>query len=604
MRAFAGWIRDPSKGKTGLRLIGVVTFGRQGYADRVSLGELKRMQLSLEDVRRYSKQFTRSLGELKPNTAPSKWIFIPYDQLSDKLGPLAEGDSKDLGIILIENHAMLSRRPFHKQKLAYLVANMRHFALEQARRGVAVDYHFAKSSFRKVLERCAKKKGRIWTMEPPERSLRIEINPLVDSGVIRLLPHEGWLTSTRDFCSSQSNKPPWRMDVFYRYVRKKYGVLMESGKPVGGKFSFDAENRLSWAGDPPAPDLPEFPDDPIKREVGELIGDLFGKHPGTLDLKALPVTQKDASFLWNWAKTECLAHFGPYEDAMSRRSSNLFHTRVSSLLNLHRLLPIQLVQEVCQSDIPLNSKEGFVRQILGWREFMRHVHSATDGFRKIPGKVISVSSRIGDAGYSRWTGGKWEAPSSDPNLDGGATPSELGASNRVPPAFWGASSGLDCLDSVISDVWNEGYSHHITRLMILSNIATLLDVSPRQLADWFWVAYTDAYDWVVEPNVLGMGTFALGDLFTTKPYVSGAAYISRMSDYCSSCQFDPRKTCPIARLYWAFLARHKNSLNSNPRLRPIMRSLSRRSNDQLKADKDCFEKTLKLLQQGHPMMAN
>ena len=148
---------------------------------------------------------------------------------------------------------------------------------------------------------------------------------------------------------------------------------------------------------------------------------------------------------------------------------------------------------------------------------------------------------------------------------------------------------MACLDHVVSTVWEDGYSHHITRLMILSNLATLLDVQPRQLTDWFWVAYTDAYDWVVEPNVLGMGTFALGEMMITKPYVSGAAYINRMSDYCSACAFNPKTNCPITTLYWAFLARHQEKLRDNPRLRMPYVSLKKRRKGQREKDQASFQ---------------
>ena len=157
---------------------------------------------------------------------------------------------------------------------------------------------------------------------------------------------------------------------------------------------------------------------------------------------------------------------------------------------------------------------------------------------------------------------------------------------------------MKCLDQVVQDVWNHGYSHHITRLMVLSNIATLLDISPRELTDWFWVAYTDAYDWVVEPNVLGMGTYALGGLMTTKPYVSGSSYIDKMSDYCKDCQFDPKTNCPIKFLYWAFLGRHKDKLKKNPRMSIVYRSLEKRSSSQQKYDDKIFQETIQTLRSG------
>ena len=182
-------------------------------------------------------------------------------------------------------------------------------------------------------------------------------------------------------------------------------------------------------------------------------------------------------------------------------------------------------------------------------------------------------------------------------------PSALGASWPLPPVFWGTPSGLACLDRVVADVWAEGYTHHITRLMVLANLATLLDVSPRELTDWFWVAYADAYDWVVEPNVLGMGTYAVGDLMTTKPYVSGAAYIARMSDYCEICAFDPTTTCPITRLYWAFLARHEMRLRDNPRLRLPLQALRKRPTARREEDAKTFQHVRATLAAGSALSA-
>jgi deoxyribodipyrimidine photolyase-related protein len=286
---------------------------------------------------------------------------------------------------------------------------------------------------------------------------------------------------------------------------------------------------------------------------------------------------------------------------MSRRSSGLFHTRISALLNLHRLLPADVVADVEGLDIPLQSKEGFIRQVLGWREFVRHVHEATDGFRELPSGALTPASVPGDGGWSRWAGRRWKRLETDDEPDGGAVPQYLPVVRPLPPAFWGKKSGLGCLDSVVDDVWREGWSHHITRLMVLANIATLLGVSPRELTDWFWVAYVDAFDWVVEPNVLAMGTFAVGELMTTKPYVSGAAYIHRMGDFCSDCAFDPKTSCPLTSLYWAFLDRHRDQLADNPRMRIIMNALRKRSSEKLATDRAVFDWVGQTLDDGDPL---
>lgn len=520
-------------------------------------------------------------GAAPPPSTPSplrRWLYVPYDQLSDEIGPLSREDPKTLGIVLVESRAKGRRRPYHKQKLALVLSNLRHFALEQAARGVAVRHVAGEADTATLLGPVVAELGPLEMQEAAEHELRVELAPLVENGQIRLLPHEGWLTSEADFVRGCGAAPPWRMDAFYREVRRRSGILMEPGgkgaRPVGGRWSFDAENRKPWKGDPPAPTPVRFPLDPIKEEVLSLVEAQFADHPGALDPEGLPATRADAEALWHWALGEALPHFGPFEDAMSTASHTLFHTRISSLLNLNRLLPSRVVDDVLAGEaagrISLASAEGFVRQILGWREFVRHVHRATDGFRSLP---------------APW---KSEGPS----------PSYLGARNPLPQAFWGAPSGLHCLDTVVKGVWADGYGHHITRLMVLSNLATLLDTDPRALTDWFWVAYTDAYDWVVEPNVLGMGTFALGDLMTTKPYVSGTPYLDRMSDYCGPCAFDPKKTCPISDLYWAFLARHEAKLDGNPRIAIPLASARRRTPEKRAADARVFNEVRDCLDRG------
>ncbi|MBN1105989.1 MAG: cryptochrome/photolyase family protein [Deltaproteobacteria bacterium] len=547
--------------------------------------------------------FKKELAKHQARAGKRKWLFIPYDQLNDKIGPLSREAPNGLGIVLIENPWKAARRPYHKQKLALILANLRHFALEQARRGVAVRHLVGDGPYRNALAPLIGELGPLRVMLPSERELRADLQPLIQTGGLWVIPHEGWLTTEEHFKESAPQGPPWRMDAFYRGVRRETGILMKAGKPAGGKFSFDPENRLSWKGAPPAPEPPTFSLDPIKEEVGRLVQERFSHHPGRLDFTRIPSTRKDAEALWAWAKEQCLPHFGPYEDALSTRSRGLFHTRISSLLNIHRLLPSRVVSDVLAMNLPLASREGFIRQVLGWREFVRHVHTSTDGFRAISPGAPTILPVPGDGGYSRWAGRPWKATSPPGDPDGGASPSSLGGNTPLPPAYWGKASGLACLDQVVSDVWEEGYSHHITRLMVLCNIATLLDVNPRELTDWFWSAYTDAYDWVVEPNVLGMGTFALGGLMTTKPYVSGAAYIHRMSDYCGACPFNPKADCPITTLYWAFLQRHRNRLGNNPRLRMPMASLRRRSASQRLKDQNTFVAVRDRLMNGEALTA-
>jgi deoxyribodipyrimidine photolyase-related protein len=559
--------------------------------------------------------FTEAMEQYRAvGRADRRWLFVPYDQLTDGIGPLANEAPETLGIVLVESRWKARRRPYHKQKLALILSNMRHFALEQSARGVRLKYITTDKPYSHALQDCLAETGTLRVMEPAERELRVELAPLVERGALEVAPHAGWLSTRDDFLRSQKSRSSagsvkWRMERFYRHMRKKTGLLMVEGKPEGGKLSFDAENRQFWPGEPPAPDPPQFVPDRITREVIDLVERDFAHHPGQLEAADLPATLEDAQTLWHWAQQHCLQHFGPFEDAMSTRSAGLFHTRISSLLNLHRLLPADVVRDACAQDIPLACKEGFVRQILGWREFVRHVHRETDGFRHLPAaEPTSLRDTPGDGGYQRWSGRAWceaepslgsdEEGADESSPDGGALPNQMQAHRALPLAFWGERSGLNCLDRVVQEVWASAYSHHITRLMILCNFAALLDVDPREVTDWFWVAYTDAYDWVVEPNVLGMGLFATGELMTTKPYVSGTPYINRMSDYCASCAFDPKKDCPVSALYWAYLARHAERLASLPRMRVPLSSLRRRSTARQTEDAEVFERVSAALEQG------
>jgi len=531
--------------------------------------------------------------------APKHWSFVSYDQLHLDVGPWGEGSPKDQGLVLIESTWKPNQRPYHKQKLAFLLTSMRHFALEAAAHGHPVVYLTGTQSYAQVLEKFTSEHGPITFMRPAERELRNHLAPLVQTGRLIEAPHQGWLTTPDDFQRAIKGKKSWRMDSFYRVVRKRTQILMDSaGKPEGGKLSYDAENRRPWKGEPPAPDIPLFEPDQITLEVGELIEATFSNHPGQLDLRTIPATVSDAESVWAWGLRECLTHFGPYEDAMSKESSNLFHTRLSPLLNLHRLLPRRVLEDVLAADLPLPSKEGFVRQLIGWREFVYHVHEHTDGFRKnVPWKP-SQREIPGDGGYAAWRGQDWRPKKPAEPASGGATPNALQVTNPLPPLFWGESSGLYCLDHVVEEVLRDGYGHHITRLMVLSNWSMLLGVDPREITDWFWVAYVDAYDWVVEPNVLGMGTFATGELMITKPYISGSAYINKMSDYCSACAFHPKKDCPMTSMYWNFLNEHQEKLGDNPRLKLVMASSRKRDEAQKELDKKIAATVRETLQSG------
>ena len=326
-----------------------------------------------------------------------------------------------------------------------------------------------------------------------------------------------------------------------------------------------------------------------------MVESVFVHHPGRVNPDVLVVGRDQALQLWRWCLKECLQHFGPYQDAMTRQSSSLFHSRISGLLHLHLLLPREVVADVEGMPLPIASKEGFIRQVLGWREYMFHIHRATRGLRELPFAVSEKpASRLADGGYWKWSGQR--AP--HPKDDSGASPNYLGAKENLFPAYWGTTTGMTCLDACVKSVWDEAYGHHISRLMVLANFANLMDLHPRQVTDWFWVAYHDAFDWVVEPNVFGMGVFAMGPTMTTKPYVAGSSYINKMSDFCGSCAFDPKTNCPFKRLYWQFFERHHAKLNNIQRLRMPLVQIKKRSAADKAQDRVVFDTIKKRLSKG------
>ena len=412
---------------------------------------------------------------------------------------------------------------------------------------------------------------------------------------LQLVEDPAWASTTQDFTDTYGSYQPGKsyvMDRFYRRMRQKTGVLMQRNKPFGGQFSYDADNRKPFRNQVPVPDPPSFPPDAITEEVIALVEQTYPHHFGSIGNFNLPCTRKQCDEFWQFFLNHLLPNFGPYEDAMRDDQLQLFHSKTSVLLNLGRLLPLDLIRDVAAraeaGTAPLASCEGFIRQLLGWREFMRHIHEQTDGYRLLKGHVPQeppVRPQEKSPDQTPAAAAAYKAPgATDPYA--GARPSALGASLPLPAVYWGVKSGLHCMDTVVAQVIEEGWSHHITRLMVLSNLATLCGFSPRELTDWFWFAYVDAYDWVVEPNVLGMATYADGGLTATKPYISGAAYIHRMSNFCGHCQYDPKRStgpgsCPFTALYWTFLERHQDTLSSNFRMMGSLKSLQNKPREEL-----------------------
>jgi deoxyribodipyrimidine photolyase-related protein len=357
--------------------------------------------------------------------------------------------------------------------------------------------------------------------------------------------------TVREFRAHAQGRRALRLETFYREQRRRHGVLMEGpdgARPAGGQWNFDADNRASFGPEGPqaVPAPPRFEPDAITREVIALVERRFADHPGTLASFAWPVTHEQALHALNRFIEERLPSFGPYQDAMWPGQPWLYHSLLSAALNLKLLNPREVVAAAeaawRRGHAPLASVEGFIRQILGWREYVRGIY---------------------------WT-----------QMPGYLEHNALGAMQPLPAFYWNADTDMACLRSALQQTLEHGYAHHIQRLMVTGLFALLLGVEPRQVHGWYLAVYVDAVEWVELPNTLGMSQYADGGLMASKPYIASGQYIRRMSPHCKGCRYDPAQrsgqgACPYTVLYWDFLMRHEPMLLKNPRTSPQVRNLAR-----------------------------
>lgn len=467
------------------------------------------------------------------------WVF--GDQLNRHIGALGEADPRDTRVLLVESEALL-RPGQHVQRLHLVVAAMRRFAAELAAEGFVVDRRRSPTlaaGVRAHVDEHAP--DAVVATEPNARAARA----LCDRLGIAQVRSDQFLCHPDGFRDWAQGRSTLRLEDFYRWQRKRLGYLMDGDVPAGGSWNFDRENR-----EPPPQDPSIFSRPPVSA-LDELDQDV---------LASLPTTHGQPPVgLWASSRSEALARlghfldhelsrFGRYEDAMTQHSWSLAHSMLSPYLNLGLLLPAEVCDAVearyRAGDVPINSAEGFIRQVIGWREYVWNL-------------------------YWLW-----------PEL---VEANALGHARPLPPAFSGeATTHMRCLADVLESLDRRAWVHHIPRLMVLSSFANLYGVAPGLVMDWMLDRCIDAAEWVMVPNVMGMGLWADGGRMASKPYISGGAYIDRMSDYCGSCPYDPRKrtgddACPFTTLYWDFLARHEERLAGNHRLaRPLasMRRLS------------------------------
>ncbi len=358
-----------------------------------------------------------------------------------------------------------------------------------------------------------------------------------------------FLATREDFRMHALGRKQLRMEFFYREMRRKHGVLLdEAGEPVGGQWNFDHDNRGSFGrGGPPVRPAPRaFPPDATTRAVIALVEKKFAAHPGRLDAFDWPVTAEDAQAALADFVAHRLADFGQYQDAMWTREPWLYHSRLAAAMNLKLLDPREVIRAAerayAEQRGSLASVEGFIRQILGWREYVRGIY-----WLQMPA-YLELNA--------------------------------LGAHEALPAFYWTGETEMACLRDAIGQTLEHGYAHHIQRLMVTGLYALQLGVEPRRVHEWYLAVYVDAVEWVELPNTLGMSQYADGGVMASKPYAATGKYIQRMSNYCSGCRFDPAKAvgddaCPFTTLYWDFLLRHEPLLAKNQRMALQVKNLAR-----------------------------
>jgi len=487
-------------------------------------------------------------------------VWITGDQLLAEhpaLRAAEEVHGRDgLVVALIESRARRVRLPYHRHKQVLVLSAMRHYAEDLRGRGYQVDYLQSASiteGLKAHVERV--RPPAFYTMAASEfgaRRLQSVTIPTLfassggDPQHFKVLPNVQFLTGQHNPYPDPAPRKRVVMENFYREMRRHFGVLLEAdGAPAGGKWNFDEENRKPLPARLQLPPPDGWEPDAITRQVmAEIAREEGGT--GTVDGFRWAVTRSQAAEALQLFIATRLADFGPYEDAMTTRSATLFHSLLSPYLNLGLIDPLVAIRAAEQAyragQAPINSVEGFIRQILGWREFIY-----------------------------------WQYWQQMPEL---TTANHWQARRPLPDLFWTGKTEMNCLKQVVSRVLDDGYSHHIERLMIICNYCLLAGIDPRQVADWFNAVYIDAFDWVVLPNVIGMGLNADGGRTATKPYIASANYINRMSDYCKGCAYEPKQrtgaeACPFNTLYWNFLIENESALRANPRLGPAVLGLNR-----------------------------
>ncbi|WP_341707797.1 cryptochrome/photolyase family protein [Halopseudomonas sp.] len=482
-------------------------------------------------------------------------VLLLGDQLDVAISSLVDADPARDRILLIEADEEGRYVPHHPQKIVFILSAMRHFAETLRAEGFAVDYialddpsntgsldgELARARARLAPER-------ILLTEPGEWRLLKRFRRLQDDWPeLQLCPDTRFFCSNERFARWADGRKQLRMEYFYREMRRESGLLMTAeGQPEGGSWNYDEDNRKPLPAGHAVPEQPHFPADAITQTVCELVAARFADHYGALDGFDYPVTHAEAEQLWRRFRRQALAQFGDFQDAMAVDQRWLFHARIAAALNIGLLDPRRVCLDV-QADwqaglIPLNAAEGLIRQILGWREYVRGIY---------------------------WL-----------MMPDYAERNAFGNQRSLPEFYWTGKTRMRCMQQAIGQTLEHAYAHHIQRLMVTGNFALLAGIEPKQICDWYLAVYMDAFDWVELPNTLGMVMHADGGFLGSKPYCASGQYIKRMSNYCSGCSYKVSeqtgaRACPFNALYWHFIIRHREQLSSNPRMGLVYRNLQR-----------------------------
>lgn len=484
-------------------------------------------------------------------------VLILGDQLSPDIAALTATTGQNPLVLLAEVDAEARYVPHHPQKIALVFSAMRHFAAELAAAGhdvhlLRIDAADNPGDLAGAVAQAQRDYncGSVHVTEPNEWRLAAAMAQWPAQLGIDLRVHadDRFFATVPRFRAWAADRKRMRMEDFYRVMRREHDVLLDAdGGPLGGRWNFDHDNRkpLPRSGEA-LPSPPRFTPDATTRAVVEQVDARYGHHFGSLENFGWAVTRADAELARDYFLEHALPRFGDYQDAMKAGEPWLFHSVLSPYLNLGLLSPRDLVTRAEAAGrsgaAPLNAVEGFIRQILGWREYVRGIY--------------------------------WQF------MPGYAERNALGHRRPLPDFYWSAETDMACMREAITTTRDHAYAHHIQRLMVTGNFALLAGIDPVEVCDWYLAVYADAYEWVELPNALGMALYGDGGLLGSKPYAASGKYIDRMSDYCKGCRYNVKATtttdaCPFNALYWHFLMRHRERLGMNHRLRMPYRNLER-----------------------------